>query len=94
MDIQATIEVLLETVFYTRSMPRSYKEDNWGKKVSSVQESVKKTGSWKRAVVQRGLEPGSRGLAIVRGRIQATINEGTAGWKRLVEGGNQRWRYN
>jgi hypothetical protein len=29
-----TIEVLLETVFSTRSVPRRYKEDNWGNQVS------------------------------------------------------------
>jgi hypothetical protein len=31
------------------------------------------------AAVQRGLEPGSRGLAIVRSRYQATTTENTAG---------------
>jgi hypothetical protein len=35
-------------------VPRSYLEDNWGDPVSSVRESVK-----------RGLEHGSRGIAIV-----------------------------
>jgi hypothetical protein len=35
------------------------------------------------ATVQRGLEPGSRGIAIVRSRYQATTSEDTAGWKRL-----------
>jgi hypothetical protein len=37
-----TIEVLLETRFSNRSVPRSYKEDNWGDQVSSVRESVKR----------------------------------------------------
>jgi hypothetical protein len=39
-------------------------------------------GSWKGAAVQRGLEPGSRGLAVIRSRYQATTSEDTAGWKR------------
>jgi hypothetical protein len=38
----ATIELLLETVFSTRSVQRIYKEDNWVNRVSSVWESVKK----------------------------------------------------
>jgi hypothetical protein len=33
------------------------------------------------AAVQRGLEPGSRGITIVRSRYQATTNEDIAGWK-------------
>jgi hypothetical protein len=41
-DKHATIKVLLETVFSTRSMPRSYKEDSWGNRVSSVWKAVKK----------------------------------------------------
>jgi hypothetical protein len=64
-----------------RAVPRSCKEDNWGNQVSSVRESVKKKVSWKGATVQRGLEPRSRGLAIVRSRYQATTSEDTAGWK-------------
>jgi hypothetical protein len=31
-----------------RAVPRSYKEENWGNQVSSVQEAVKKGDSWKR----------------------------------------------
>jgi hypothetical protein len=54
--MHATAEILLETVIYTRSVQRSYKKDNWGNKVSSVRESVRKRGSWKGAAVQRGLE--------------------------------------
>jgi hypothetical protein len=50
---------------------------------------VRKRGSWKEDAVQRGLEPGSRGLAIVRSLYQATTSEDTAGWKRLVKYGNQ-----
>jgi hypothetical protein len=41
---------------------------------------VKKKGSWKVAANQRQLEPGSRGIAIVRSRCQATTSEGTANW--------------
>jgi hypothetical protein len=47
-DTHATIKVLLETVFSTRYVPRSFKEDNWGNQVSSIWEAVK-----------RGLESGS-----------------------------------
>jgi hypothetical protein len=55
-DMHATIEVLLETVFSTRSLHRGYKEDNWGNQVSSVWESVRKRDSWKGVAAQRGLE--------------------------------------
>jgi hypothetical protein len=64
-------------------MPRSYKEDNWGNQVSSVWEAVKKRDSLKGATVQRGLEPGSRGLAIVRSHYWATTSKDTVGLKRL-----------
>jgi hypothetical protein len=57
-DNHATIEVLLETVFFTRYVQRSYKEDNWGNRVSSVWESVKKRVSWKGAAIQKELESG------------------------------------
>jgi hypothetical protein len=40
-DKHATIEVLLETVFSTRPVQRDYKEDNWGKQVSSLRECVR-----------------------------------------------------
>jgi hypothetical protein len=59
-----TIEALLETVFSTRSVPRSDKEDNWGNQVSSVRGCVKVRvviGSCEGAAVQSGLEHGSRG---------------------------------
>jgi hypothetical protein len=36
-------------------MPRVYKEGNWSKN----------SGSWKGAGIQGGLEPGTRGIAIV-----------------------------
>jgi hypothetical protein len=35
-DTHATIEVLLETVFSSRSVQRGYEEDNWGNQVSWV----------------------------------------------------------
>jgi hypothetical protein len=38
----AAIEVLLEGVSSTRSVPRSYKEENSGNQFSSVRKSVKK----------------------------------------------------
>jgi hypothetical protein len=59
-------------VLFARAVLRSFKEDNWGKQVSSVREAVKKRGSWKEAAVQTELEPGSRGIAIVRSRYQET----------------------
>jgi hypothetical protein len=55
-DTHATIEVLLERVFSTLSVQRSYKEDSCGNRVSSVWEAVKKRGSWKGAALQRGLK--------------------------------------
>jgi hypothetical protein len=39
-------------------------------------------GIWKGAATQAGLEPGSRGIAIVRSRHEATTTDDTAGWKR------------
>jgi hypothetical protein len=51
-----------------------------------VRVSVKKSGSWKGAGVQRGLERGSRGLAIVRSRYQETTSEDTAVGKDLYYG--------
>jgi hypothetical protein len=36
---RATIEVLLKMMFSTRSVPRGYKEENWGNQVNSVRES-------------------------------------------------------
>jgi hypothetical protein len=50
-DTHATVEVLLETVFSTRSVQRGYKEDKWGNWVSSVWEAVKKRDSWKGAAI-------------------------------------------
>jgi hypothetical protein len=43
MDTHATMEALLKTVFYTQSVQRGYKEDNWRNKLSSVQQSVRKS---------------------------------------------------
>jgi hypothetical protein len=54
-DTYATIEVLSETVLSTRSLQRGYKEEKWGKRVSSVWEFVGKRSSLKGAAVQRGL---------------------------------------
>jgi hypothetical protein len=47
-DTHATTEELLEMVFSTQSMQKDYKEDNWGKDVSSVWDAVMKMDSWKR----------------------------------------------
>jgi hypothetical protein len=35
------------------------------------------------SVKRRGLEPRSKGIAIVRSRYQATTSEDTAGWRKL-----------
>jgi hypothetical protein len=35
-DEHVTINVLLEIIFYTQSVQRAYKEDNWGKQTSST----------------------------------------------------------
>jgi hypothetical protein len=40
------------------------------------------------AAVQRGLEPGSRGIAIVRSRYRETYGEDTEDWERFVKCGN------
>jgi hypothetical protein len=56
-------------------VPRGNEEDNLDNQVSSVGETVKKRGSWKGAAIQRGLEPGSKGKAIVRSRYQKTTSE-------------------
>jgi hypothetical protein len=48
-----------ERVLCARSVARSYKEDDWGKRVSSLREAVILWGSWKGAVIQRGLERGN-----------------------------------
>jgi hypothetical protein len=42
-----TIKILLETAFSTRCVQRGYKEENWGNRVNSVRESVKKRNSLK-----------------------------------------------
>jgi hypothetical protein len=44
------------TVLSARAVPRSYKEDNWDNRVSSVRESVKKRDSWKGATIHRRYE--------------------------------------
>jgi hypothetical protein len=41
-DTHAAIEILLETVFSTRSVQRGYEEDNWGNRASSIREAVKR----------------------------------------------------
>jgi hypothetical protein len=41
-NMHTTTELLLETVFYTQSMQRGYKEDNWGSQLSSAREAEKR----------------------------------------------------
>jgi hypothetical protein len=49
----------------TRSAPRSYKEENWGNQVQLVAASQ----------LCKGLEHGSKGIAIVRRRDQETSSQ-------------------
>jgi hypothetical protein len=55
-DKHSTVEVLLETVFSTRSVQKGYTKDNLGNRVISAQDSMKKRNSWNRI----GREPSSR----------------------------------
>jgi hypothetical protein len=69
---RATVEVLLETGISTRSVPRSYLEDNRRDQVSSVREFVK-----------RGFERVKLKNLHCWSRYQETSNVDTAGWRRL-----------
>jgi hypothetical protein len=66
-------------VLSARAVPRSCKEDNWDKQVSSVRESVKKRDNCKGHAVQRVFGRESRELAVIRSRYQATISGEPAG---------------
>jgi hypothetical protein len=70
-------------------VPRSYKEDNWDKQVSSVWESVKKRDTWKRVgkepLRRKNLSTEAKKISTVRSRYQGTAGEDTAGWKRFRE---------
>jgi hypothetical protein len=46
-------------VLSAQAMARSYKEDNWGKQVSSLLEAVNKRDNCKGAAIQRGFERGT-----------------------------------
>jgi hypothetical protein len=81
--MHVTIETLLKTMFFPLSAQRGCKKNNWGNRVSSVRESLKKRDIWKGAAVHRELEPGSRGITIVRSRCQASNSEEAAGWNRF-----------
>jgi hypothetical protein len=48
--------------------------------------TLTKRGSWKGAAVQRGPEPGSKEIVIVRNRYQKPTSEDIASWKNLVCG--------
>jgi hypothetical protein len=43
MNTHATIQLLLETVFSTRSLQRGYKEDDWGDRVKTRMEEGSNT---------------------------------------------------
>jgi hypothetical protein len=75
--------IVNSTVFSTRSVQRGYKEDNWGTESvlcgSCGEKGQKEKGSRKGADIQRGLEPESRRLTMLRSRYQAITNEDTRG---------------
>jgi hypothetical protein len=69
-------------------VPRSYKEDNWGNQVSSVRESVKKMGSWKRVRREPPFREDFSAEAEESTLLEALTREQlveTRGWKRLSE---------
>jgi hypothetical protein len=68
-------------MFSGRSVPRCYNRDALEQRVASVLSW--KSCSWKGAAFLRGLEDGSRRIAIVRSLYQDTSSEDTASWKRL-----------
>jgi hypothetical protein len=51
--------------------------------ISSVRESLKKRGSWKKAAIQKELGRRSSIIYTVISRYQATVCEDIEGWKRL-----------
>jgi hypothetical protein len=57
-------------------VPRRYKEDNWGNQVSSVQQSVKKRDSWKRAGREPPLRKDLSAEAEEFPLLEAVIREG------------------
>jgi hypothetical protein len=54
-------------------MPRGYKEENWGNRICPVRESEARIFLLG-AGVKRGLDPGIRGIYIVRLRHQETAS--------------------
>jgi hypothetical protein len=74
MDMH-TIEVLLETVFSTRSMQRGDKEDNWGNQHNSVWEAVKKKKNWKRVGREPSFREGLRAEAQEFPLLEAVTSE-------------------
>jgi hypothetical protein len=69
-----TIEDLLETVFSTALRA----EELWAGRSEDLVQFC-----WMGAAIQRGHEPGNRGIATVRHRYQATTSGDTGGRKRL-----------
>jgi hypothetical protein len=83
-DKHATIEVLLRRCLLLSPCKGVKREKTWANKsvlYGRLWRKYKKRGSWKGAAVQRRLEPGSRGLTIVRSRYQVNTSEDTAGSK-------------
>jgi hypothetical protein len=72
MDTHATIEVMFEAVFFL------------GPCKGVIRTTEARIYIWKGPAFQRGLEPESRGIAIVRSRYQATTSEDTAAGKDLA----------
>jgi hypothetical protein len=84
MDTHIKIEVLMETGFSTRSVPKTYKKDKWGNQISSAWATVKKSDSLEGAAVEKGLQPGNKGITVVRSRYRAPTSEDTEDWKGLI----------
>jgi hypothetical protein len=70
-------------VFSTGTVPRSYKKDNWGNQVSSVQASVKKGSVGRELPLGEDLSAEAEESPLFRSRYQGTAAEDKAGWKRL-----------
>jgi hypothetical protein len=64
-----------------RSVPRTYKEDNWGNQVSSVREFVKKGTVGEEPPFREDLIAAAEQSPLLRLRCQGTAGENTAGWK-------------
>jgi hypothetical protein len=66
-DTNTTIELLLETVFSTRSLQRGYKEDNWGERMLHEDDDRKCSVEKKSLIMSlKGLHSKTNWLAVNR----------------------------